>query len=521
MSIRRAPTELDRRGATPLWVQLLADLRRRLGAGEFTDAFPGELALVGEYRVSRHTVREALRRLRDEGLVVAERGRPPRLASPTEIAQPLGTPYSLFQSVEATGRVQRNVVRTLDVRADGVVAARLGLEESTPLVHLERLRFSDEEPLAIDRVWMPERLAAPLLDVDFARTALYDEYAARCGIRVTGGHEHLRAVVPADGRARAARHRAGRGGVRDRPARARRARRPPSGGTRWCAATGSASPRGSPPRRATAWVTARLSSNRSGPRPSRQAEVGADRRRRRTRDGSARGPRAAWTTNSPWPTCGGVRWAAADERVGDPAAVLHLHHEVLVSGPHLQQPCTSGECDESVDRQFLGDQPHVGRGARRPCRAAWRPRARAAARPARRSWSGSTTHVRLDRDGCAAARRTTRRPRRGRCRSGCSSARWTRRAWGAYGWHRSAPTPAASRCRTGTGCTRATRAERDVDQRLVLGAGGILLVRPARPDRLADDAHPPIGVLATKAVSTVPMMRPGLRPATVMSRNRT
>ena len=33
--------ELDRRGATPLWVQLLADLRRRLGAGEFSDAFPG------------------------------------------------------------------------------------------------------------------------------------------------------------------------------------------------------------------------------------------------------------------------------------------------------------------------------------------------------------------------------------------------------------------------------------------------------------------------------------------------
>jgi len=193
---RRGAHELDRGRTAPLWVQLLADLRRRLGAGEFAAAFPGELALVAEYRVSRHTVREALRRLRDEGLVVAERGRAPRLVAPTEIAQPLGRPYSLFQAVEATGRVQRSVVRTLDVRADGVVAARLGLEESTPLVHLERLRLSDDEPLAIDRVWMPERLAAPLLEVDFARTALYDEYAARCGIRVTGGHEHLRAVVP-------------------------------------------------------------------------------------------------------------------------------------------------------------------------------------------------------------------------------------------------------------------------------------------------------------------------------------
>jgi hypothetical protein len=52
------------------------------------------------------------------------------------IEQPLGEIYSLFTAVEAAGQVQ-HVVRTLDVRADGVVAARLGLEESTP-AHLER-----------------------------------------------------------------------------------------------------------------------------------------------------------------------------------------------------------------------------------------------------------------------------------------------------------------------------------------------------------------------------------------------
>jgi GntR family transcriptional regulator len=189
---------LSRVGGTPLWAQLLADLRRRLDQDEFGSAFPGELALVAEYGVSRHTVREAVRRLRDEGVVVAGRGRPPRRVEPAEIEQPLGEIYSLFSAVEATGRVQRSVVHTLDVRADGVVAARLGLEESTPLVHLERLRLADAEPLAVDRVWLPERLAAPLLEVDFARTGLYAEYATRCGVRVTGGSERIRAVVPGE-----------------------------------------------------------------------------------------------------------------------------------------------------------------------------------------------------------------------------------------------------------------------------------------------------------------------------------
>lgn len=187
---------LSRISVEPLWKQLLADLRGRLDVGEFDDAFPGELELRDEYGVSRHTVREALRHLRDEGVVVAARGRQPHVAAEAEIEQPLGALYSLFASVEAAGLEQRSVVRSLDVRADAHVAVRLGLEESTPLLHLERLRFAGSEPLAHDRVWLPAELARPLLDVDFRHTALYDELASRCQVRLTGGQERLRAVVP-------------------------------------------------------------------------------------------------------------------------------------------------------------------------------------------------------------------------------------------------------------------------------------------------------------------------------------
>ncbi|WP_308014065.1 GntR family transcriptional regulator [Streptantibioticus parmotrematis] len=195
----RGAARPDRSSPLPLWAQVRDDLRGRLTDGEFgADGapFPGELALVEQYGVSRHTVREALRSLRAEGLVVAERGRPPRLAVPAEIEQPLGALYSLFASVEAAGRTQRSVVRVLDVRADGVFAARLGLEESAPLLHLERLRLADDEPLAVDRVWLPAGLAAPLLHADFTHTSLYDELALRTGVRLTGGREVLRAVVP-------------------------------------------------------------------------------------------------------------------------------------------------------------------------------------------------------------------------------------------------------------------------------------------------------------------------------------
>jgi GntR family transcriptional regulator len=130
--------KLDRTGGQPLWKQLQQELVRRLRAGEFDEVFPGELALVEEYQVSRHTVRQALGKLRADGLIVAERGRQPRVATTPEIRQPMGALYSLFSSVEASGLPQHSVVRALDIRADGVIASRLDLEASIPLVYLEQ-----------------------------------------------------------------------------------------------------------------------------------------------------------------------------------------------------------------------------------------------------------------------------------------------------------------------------------------------------------------------------------------------
>ncbi len=191
-----AARKLDRHSPMPLWAQLLGDLRRRVAAGGFGTEFPGELTLVAEYEVSRHTVRTALQQLRADGVVVAERGRRPRLAGPTAITQPLGAMYSLFASVESAGLRQTSVIRSRDIRADGVVADRLGLEASVPLFRLERLRLAGDEPLALDTVWLPADIAAPLLESDFTHTALYDELAARTGLRLESGREHIRAVVP-------------------------------------------------------------------------------------------------------------------------------------------------------------------------------------------------------------------------------------------------------------------------------------------------------------------------------------
>lgn len=179
----------------PLWQVVLQDLEGRIAAGDIVDRFPTDRELTEQYGVSRHTVREAVRRLLARGLVERHRGRGSFISRP-EVTQPLGGLYSLFRAVEQQGLEQRSEVLALGPDRDREAALRLGLPAGTELVRLERLRFAGDEPLALDSVWLPADVGQPLLDVDFGRTALYDELADRVGVRITGADEQLRPVIP-------------------------------------------------------------------------------------------------------------------------------------------------------------------------------------------------------------------------------------------------------------------------------------------------------------------------------------
>lgn len=195
MAVTSAPAALDRRSPMPLWAQLLDDLRRRLAAGEFDERFPTDRELIEQYAASRHTVRHAVGRLCDEGLIERERGRGSFLTH-RAIEQPLGMLYSLFRSLEDRGIEQRSIVLALEERRDAEAAGMLGLDPDTPLVHLHRIRLADGEPLAVDRSWLPADVARPVLAADFERTALYAELAARCGVAPTRGWERIVPVLP-------------------------------------------------------------------------------------------------------------------------------------------------------------------------------------------------------------------------------------------------------------------------------------------------------------------------------------
>jgi GntR family transcriptional regulator len=187
---------LDRSSPMPLWAQLESELRRRLEVGEFdVGHFPTDLELTEAYDVSRHTVREAVRHLNKAGVLKRERGRG-TVVNRTEFEQSLGTLYSLFQSVEATGVEQTSEVLRLEVVTDPVAASHLELDEKAELVLVSRLRLAADAPLAVDRAWLPKSVATPLLGVDWSHTSLYAELAAADAPVPTQGWERLTPVMP-------------------------------------------------------------------------------------------------------------------------------------------------------------------------------------------------------------------------------------------------------------------------------------------------------------------------------------
>jgi GntR family transcriptional regulator len=169
------------------------DLRSRLTAGEFSDRFPTDNDLVDEYGVSRQTVREAVRRLSDAGLLERRRGLGTRVRGFEQVG---GSLQSLFEQVESQGAAQESVVLERERVTDTKVAARLALEPDAHLVYVERLRLADGEPLALDRAWLPESIGAGLLSADLTHTGLYVELLQSRGIEVDGGTESIRPVVP-------------------------------------------------------------------------------------------------------------------------------------------------------------------------------------------------------------------------------------------------------------------------------------------------------------------------------------
>lgn len=153
--------DLDRSSPVPLYRQLADQIERgiRTGAIKPGEEIGHEIRLAERLGVSRPTVRQAILHLVEKGLLVRRRGIGTHVVD-APIARPLRL-TSLFDDLTATNQRPRTLLLALElIPAPAEVADGLGLAIDEPVVHLLRLRFAADQPLAIMENFLPGHIVA-------------------------------------------------------------------------------------------------------------------------------------------------------------------------------------------------------------------------------------------------------------------------------------------------------------------------------------------------------------------------
>jgi DNA-binding GntR family transcriptional regulator len=201
MGFSPASITVDRTSPVPLYYQVAQRLEQAIESGELP---PGtrldtEPVLADQLGVSRPTLRRAIEYLVDRGYVLRRRAVGTQVVHP-KVRRPVQL-SSLYDDLATGGKNPRTKVLSLaTVPAADLVAHALGVEEGSPVVAMERLRYADGDPLAVMRNWLPPNLVE-LDAASLERAGLYQLMrAAGVGLHLASQTIGGRAATAAEAR---------------------------------------------------------------------------------------------------------------------------------------------------------------------------------------------------------------------------------------------------------------------------------------------------------------------------------
>jgi GntR family transcriptional regulator len=152
----------------PKYHQIYLVLREQLEEGRFADGLPGEIALMAQFGMARVTVRRALQRLADEGLISRNPGRRTRPvpAAAANDEQRAGEGMAranlrgLLENLVTMGlHTSVKVIDVATITASSQVAEALQLQLGDPVQKAVRVRSTREGPLSHITTYVPAEVA--------------------------------------------------------------------------------------------------------------------------------------------------------------------------------------------------------------------------------------------------------------------------------------------------------------------------------------------------------------------------
>lgn len=159
----------------PLHSLVYRAMAERIRSGEWAEGhrLPSERALIEEFGTSRGPVRQALARLRAEGLIAGGPGAPPRVQKAVP-SQSFDTYISFTEWAEELGhRPGRKTIEIARKLADAEIAQLVDGEIGDPVVIVRRLRMFDDDPVMLELGYYPMPGGQFLLSADLDENSIY------------------------------------------------------------------------------------------------------------------------------------------------------------------------------------------------------------------------------------------------------------------------------------------------------------------------------------------------------------
>lgn len=190
-----AANPLSRSGGIALYWQCSEVLKRLIEESHYPAAvpLPAENDLARALGVSRPTLRQAMAKLANEGIIHSQRGVGAFALRSRALVRPVGL-SSLYQDLEKAGRTPTTRVIVLEeTMAEPTVAAELHVPVGTRLLHFERVRYADGVPVVLTKSLLALPDGVTLTKEQLEADGLYNLLVRVASIELVGGSQIVRA----------------------------------------------------------------------------------------------------------------------------------------------------------------------------------------------------------------------------------------------------------------------------------------------------------------------------------------
>ena len=171
---------LNKKTGIPLYYQLkeiiLGEIKK--GTWRVGEQIPTEIDFVDQYKISRATVRQAVLELVRDGILVRDKGKGTFVSAPK-----FRTDFTVnFCYPEQFGD-KHKVLSAKTISPSESIAERLSLTSTELIYKIVRLRYFNDEPVAIETLFIPEKKFPGLLDKDL-KIRIFDILAENYNVNI-------------------------------------------------------------------------------------------------------------------------------------------------------------------------------------------------------------------------------------------------------------------------------------------------------------------------------------------------